>query len=75
MTEIYSHFDPNEFSEVRKAQENLLCPAVSESKVTNKTKKVTKQKSLGIVKQESHKSRGKIIPMPEQKTGRIRKQA
>jgi integrase len=27
MTEMYSHFDPNEFSEVRKAQEALLHPA------------------------------------------------
>jgi integrase len=27
MTDWYSHFDPNEFSEVRKAQEDLLAPA------------------------------------------------
>jgi integrase len=27
MTEWYTHFDPNEFSEIRKAQEGLLCPA------------------------------------------------
>ncbi|GHU96922.1 hypothetical protein FACS189483_01360 [Spirochaetia bacterium] len=56
MTETYTHFNPNEFSEVRKAQEDLLCPAETANR-------------------EKRPSRGKIIPMPEQKTGRVRKQA
>jgi integrase len=56
MTELYSHFDPNEFSEVRRAQEGLLCPTEKQAAATRKP-------------------RGNIIPMPERKAGRARKQA
>jgi hypothetical protein len=65
MTEMYSHFDPNEFSEVRKVQEDLLRPAGA----------AAKQQPLKLVTQEKRKPGGKIIPMPEQKAGRVRKQA
>jgi integrase len=88
MTEMYSHFDPNEFSEVRKVQEDLLRPAGTAGKNPQAaepknrgtarktvTGKAAKQQPLKLVTQEKRKPGGKIIPMPEQKAGRVRKQA
>ncbi|GHU18094.1 hypothetical protein FACS1894163_09750 [Spirochaetia bacterium] len=68
MTEMYSHFDPNEFSEVRKAQEDLLCPAGKADRKTV-TGKGLKQAALKLVTPEQRKHRENIIPI------RARKQA
>jgi integrase len=84
MTEMYSHLDPNEFSEVRKAQEALLgisgkqensAGTTGSAAVTNETGNGTKCKRKAAVPQRNRVQRGKIIQMPEQDTGMVRKQA
>jgi hypothetical protein len=78
MTEWYSLFDPNEFSEVRKAQEVLLCPAekaTAKRKPEWKTKRSVRQQPLGLVKPDIRKPGDNIIQMSEPKTERARKQA
>jgi integrase len=59
MTEWYSHFDPNEFSEVRKAQEALLEPESAQKAVRN----------------TDRAGRGTVIPFQGADTGEERKQA
>jgi integrase len=44
MTEWYTHFDPNDFSEVRKAQDALLLPEVKKRRIRKRTKKHRKNR-------------------------------
>jgi integrase len=57
MTEWYLHFDPNEFAQARKVQENLLKPEVEKPAAKGKQGKAGKP---------GRTANGKIIPMPEQ---------
>jgi integrase len=64
MTEWYLHFNPDEFAQARKVQENLLRP----------------EKPAGKKKQENagkpcRRAKGKIIPMPERGRDSARKRA
>jgi integrase len=62
MTEWYCHFDPNEFGEVRKAQEALLRPSGgNEGPPAGSTQKGGKE----IPETEQHKKRANIIPLRE----------
>jgi integrase len=84
MTNKYTHFNPNEFVEVRKAQEALLHPEENKTfarnrsiaaKVTNAAKRTTKKSISKTTKPAKQEQRGKIIKMPDRNTGKIRKQA
>jgi integrase len=61
MTEWYLHFDPNEFAQARKVQENLLRPE-AEGKQGNTGK-------------PGRPAKGRIIPMPEREKASARKRA
>jgi integrase len=61
MTEWYLHFDPNEFAQARKVQENLLLPE-------NEKKGAGRKRKAG-------EPEGKIIPMPKRGKAQDRKRA
>jgi integrase len=66
MTEWYCHFDPNEFGEIRKAQDALLQPGPE--KKTDKGNKPIKPEP---VKRTAASRKAKVLPFPE--TGQARK--
>jgi integrase len=88
MTELYSHFDPNEFSDVRKAQEDLLHPpkkAASKKAGASGKQQTGKaatepggsgaRQPLKLVKPARGKPGSAMLSLPDAKAGRGRKQA
>jgi integrase len=84
MTEWYSHFDPNEFTDVREAQEALLQPkarkAAGKKKAPKKQKAKTAKKKQTSTKAKTEKpasraGRGKVVPFPVADTRLKRRQA
>jgi integrase len=72
MTEWYSHFDPNEFIQARKVQENLLQP--EETKPAKAAAKKTAVEE-GTETGKKGSTAGRVLPFPEQKKIKNQKRA
>jgi hypothetical protein len=74
MTEWYTHFDPNEFNEIRKAQEALLRPEPEKAADTGKAQKKPGKQEAGEL--AGGKGKSKVLPFRGKETGQTkRKQA
>jgi hypothetical protein len=71
MTEWYLHFDPNEFAQARKVQENLLLSEDEEAELLNKGGEAETAQSQG----KAGEPGGKVILMPERGKDSARKRA
>jgi integrase len=77
MTEWYCHFDPNEFAQARKVQENLLQPEGTKPAKAATGAKQAAKKTAGAGQPEGGKNGGKavrVLPFPAQE-GKKQKRA
>jgi hypothetical protein len=78
MTEWYLHFDPNEFAQARKVQENLLQPEDTKPAGGAAGSAEPPKETAGEEKVETGKKGGKagrVLPFPAQEKNKKQKRA